>query len=62
VLIVTHNPTALIIRKVTDAKGSTEEVVLSPSEVIELIRYLNEVQVTGSSLTYIPAPGLAPAP
>jgi hypothetical protein len=56
-LRIFHNTSGLTIRKVTDAQGSSSEVVLSPAEVTELIGYLNDLQVTGGSLTFrIPRP------
>lgn len=49
---ITHNHEALTITKVTDSQGSTSEVVLGPDEVRELIRYLNNVQLTPTAITY----------
>lgn len=57
-LRITHNASALTITRTTDAGGSTSEVSLSPGEVTELIRYLNNLQVLPTSITYrLGAPG-----
>lgn len=58
-LRIFHNTSGLTIRKVTDAQGSSAEVVLSPAEVWELIEYLNTIQVHSTAITY---PLLEPDP